>query len=168
MKKRREHIRSHLPLTAPPIWSIFPPTNSQKNCLRIFLLGGQSHKMLLEGIFCSAVQTKVISLFPSLFATLESFNFPEKKPPWISSSNQSWNHFKTWPRIRTRTEMHITGLGGTTKWQNLSIFANSLQFSSTGQCTNIPDSVRGTIPAHTNTPCSHQRMDKQGLFLPCN
>lgn len=54
------------------------------------------------------------------------------------------------------------------KWQNISIFANSLQFSSTGQCTNIPGSVRGTIPAHTDTPCSHQRMDKQGLFLPCN
>lgn len=49
-----------------------------------------------------------------------------------------------------------------------SFFANSLQFSSTGQCTNIPGRVRGTIPAHTNTPCSHQRMDKQGLFLPCN
>lgn len=50
----------------------------------------------------------------------------------------------------------------------LSIFANSLQLSSIGQCTNIPGSVRGTIPAHTNTPCSHHRMDKQGLFLPCN
>lgn len=65
--------------------------------------------------------------------------------------------------------MHITGLGGTAKKVTKTLnFTNSLQFSSRDQCTNIPGSVRGTIPPHTNIPCSHQRMDKQGLFLPCN
>lgn len=171
MKERRDpltNIRSHLPswphLQSDPssCLQILAP----KKHLRIFLLGGQSHKVLLEGIFCSAVQTNVISSFPPLFVILESFSFPEKTPR-ISSSK--WNHFKTWPRIWARTEMHITGFGGKAKkWQKLPIFANSLQFSSTGQCTNTPGSVRGTIPAHTNTPCSHQRMDKQGLFSSCN
>lgn len=153
-------------LTAPPIWSIFLPTNSgsQKTVWGFSSWEGRVTKCVLRGFFFLLCHSNKGDFLVSVYLPHLKVSVSQKKT-WISSSK--WNHFKTWPRIRT--EMHVTGLGGTAKkWQKLSIFANSLQFSSTGQCTSIPASVRGTIPAHTNTPCSHQRMDKQGLFLPCN
>lgn len=171
MKKRRDpltHIRSHLPL-----WLRLQPypTSCQqilapkKTAWGFSSWEGRVTKCFWRGFFALLFKQK---WFPCFHLYLQHLKVSiSQKKTWISSSK--WNHFKTWPRIRARTEMHVTGLGGTArKWQKLSIFANSLQFSSTGQCTNIPGSVRGKIPAHTNTPCSHHRMDKQGLFLPCN
>lgn len=169
MKKRKDpltHIRSHL-----PFWLHLQ--SDPFSCLQIlapkklpedFPPGRAESQSAFWGDFFLLCHSNKGDFLVSVYLPHLKVSVSQKKP-WISS--WKWNHFKTWPRIRT--EMHVTGLGGTAKkWQKLSIFANSLQFSSTGQCTSIPASVRGTIPAHTNTPCSHQRMDKQGLFLPCN
>lgn len=51
-------------------------------------LEGRVAKCFCGGIFCTPIQTKVISLFISLFATLKgskTMRFPRTKTPWISS-----------------------------------------------------------------------------------
>lgn len=109
MKKRRNpltHIRSHL-----PPWLHFQQILTPKKLPEDFPPGRAESQTAFGGDFLLCHSNKGDFLVSISICHTWKFQFHRKT--WISSSK--WNHFKTWPRIRARTEMHVTGLGGTAK-----------------------------------------------------
>lgn len=146
----------------PPSLAALPTNSDSQNLPEGFPAGRAQSQSALGRDFLLCHSNKGDFLVSISICHTWKFQFLRKKT-WISSSK--WNHFKTRPSIWARTEMHITGLDGTAKKRDKNSQFLLILFSFHQEVSAQIFQVMSEV--FTNTPCSHQSTDKQGLFLPC-